>query len=335
MTISRPVYATRETVKRALDIRDSARVNDQVDRLVESSSVSVEGDLHRVFYPRIQTLVFNDWNSWLDDKEIVSISTLMVGGVSVGPSDYVLDPPDGPPFNHLSIANSILSYSPGSDVWLSGVYGYTLNTRIVGTLSADISSSIGVLAISNGAGVGIGDLLIIGSEYLLVIDRGWIDSSQNLQASLSASVADTGLVVTDGGLFARGETVMLETEQCLILDIVGNTLVVRRAWEGTVLAPHGTVDVYVSRSLTVDREVSGTASAAHTAGVSVRRWVPPSLVTQLTIAETLTAIEQEGSAYARVVGSGESVSEARGVGLADLRSRALTAHGRKNRIRSV
>lgn len=60
MTISTPCYATREEVKSALDIKQTARNNDQVDRAIDSASRAVEGLLHRVFYPTFDTR-YVDW----------------------------------------------------------------------------------------------------------------------------------------------------------------------------------------------------------------------------------------------------------------------------------
>lgn len=60
MTISRPCYATREQVKQALDIKESARSDLQIDIAIEAASDSVDGLLHRVFYPQVMTRYF-DW----------------------------------------------------------------------------------------------------------------------------------------------------------------------------------------------------------------------------------------------------------------------------------
>lgn len=51
MAILTPVYCTRQDVKRALDVHETARSNGQVDRAVEAASRTIEGVLHRRFYP--------------------------------------------------------------------------------------------------------------------------------------------------------------------------------------------------------------------------------------------------------------------------------------------
>lgn len=349
MAITSPVYATRETVKRALDIKETARANEQVDRLLEAGSRTIDGDLHRVFYPRLQTLRWDcpdsqsgrPWRLWLDDHELISVSALVSGGVTVPASDYLLYPDDGPPYDRLEIDRSSSSAFSVGDTGqkatvITGLWGGApLTLADVGALVAAINSSVGALTVLNGALVGIGDLLLIDSEYLLVTDRGWLTSTQTVQTPLTASAANTTVAVTTGSAFSNGEVILLDAETMLIVGVAGNNLIVRRAWDGSALATHSGSTVYVSRTLIVTRGAVGSTAASHLISAPISRWVPPALVHQRAVAETLTAIEQEQSAYARVVGSGEGSAEARGVGLADLRCRVYTAHGRKARHRAV
>jgi hypothetical protein len=62
--------------------------------------------------------------------------------------------------------------------------------------------------------------------------------------------------------------------------------------------------------------------------------VPP-LVRDLSIAESANQLFQEGSGYARMVGSGESAHPAPGLSLADKWDECRTRHGRKGRHRGV
>lgn len=348
MTISRPVYANREMVKRALDIRDTAQANEQVDRLLESSAESIDGELHRVFFPRLQTLSWDwpdsqsplPWRLWLDDKEVISVSELASNGIAISSTDYILYPRDGPPFNRIELDLSRSSAFGGGSthqgaISVAGLYGYTFNTTAIGPLVAGINSSVTALAVSNGVMVGVGDLLTIDSEYLLVTERGWADSTQALQTPLTESAANTTVSVTTGSAFSIGESILLDAEQMLIVSVAGNNLIVKRAIEGSVLASHTSSVVYVSRSMTVSRASVGSSASSHSTSAAIRRWVPPPLLTQLNVAETLAAIQQERSAYARVVGSAENAYEAKGIGLLDVRNRACTALGRKSRHRAV
>lgn len=337
MTIHEPVYATREVVKRALDIHETARVNEQVDRLLSSSSRSIDGSLHRTFYPRLGTLQMEEGETWLNEREVVSVTSLSYDGVPLPSDSYVLKPYSGPPYNRIELLGSA-----GSAVRLGGTlsglvtFGYTFDERIVGTLPSSVTDSVEALDISNGSRVGVGDLLRIENEYVLVYGRVWKDSGQGLQSDLTASAGNTGVLVSDGDEFSVGETIMVGTESMWVADIVGNVMMVRRAWDGSTLGEHNTgSDIYVNRGLQAWRGVVGSTASTHPMSTPVYKWVPPSLITQFCVAETLNALEQEQSGYARVVGSGDVAIEARGGGLVDIRSRAMTAHGRKIRVRTV
>jgi hypothetical protein len=349
MAITEPVYANRESVKRALDIMDTARANDQVDRLLGSATESVDGQLNRTFSPRIDTLEWDwlnpssptPWRLWLDDRELIEVLSLTSGGAAISTGNLVLYPNSGPPYNRVEIdISTTSSFSVGSThqnaISLHGLFGYTLSLQSVGGLVSAINSSVGSIELPNGALVGVGDLLKADDEYLLVTERGWVDSTQNLQSpALTASVSNTTLAVTTGTSFNMNEVILLDSERMLIVDVAGNNLTVKRAWDGSVLAAHIGSDIYWSRSLTVLRGSVGSTAASHLISTPVKRWLPPPLVNQLCIAEALTGIEQEKSAYARVVGSGDNAFEGRGIGLADLRDMTCKRHGRHNRHRAV
>jgi hypothetical protein len=61
----------------------------------------------------------------------------------------------------------------------------------------------------------------------------------------------------------------------------------------------------------------------------------PQLVRDLAIAEASNQLLQEGSGYARTVGSGDAAIPAPGVSLADKWAEARARHGRKARYRGV
>jgi hypothetical protein len=116
----------------------------------------------------------------------------------------------------------------------------------------------------------------------------------------------------------------------LVVEIAGNNLIVKRAWDGSTIAAHNSgVDVYAPRRLTVRRGVLGTTAAAHNSGLAVTKHRIPDLVRQLCVAEALIAVSQENTGFGRTVGSGESERPAAGAGIEDLRRRAWDAYGRK------
>lgn len=337
MSIHEPVYASREMIKRALDINETARVNEQVDRLLLSSSRMIDGTLHRTFYPRFSTFQLEEGETWLDDREVISLISLSYNGVPVPTNDYVLKPFSGPPYNRIELGGSTSSaIRMGGSLSGYAMFGYTLDLQPVGILLGSINDSTESLSVSNGSSIGVGDLLRIDSEYLLVYGRTWIDSAQDLQTGLVASTGNVTVSVDDASTFSIGETITIGVETMWIVDIIGDALAVRRSWDGSVLAVHDVGSkVYVNRGLAVRRSSIGSTGNAHTSGTEVYQWVPPSLITQLSVAETLNAIEQEQSGYARVVGSGDRATEPSGAGLSDVRDRARTAYGRKARMRSV
>jgi hypothetical protein len=350
-----PVYCTREDVKAALDSQETARNNAQVDRLIDASSRGVDHLCGRYFYPLATTKYWDwpdvqmgrAWRLWLDRDDLLSLTSLSSGGIAIPSTGYYLEPNrSGPPYRRIEIRlDSSYAYGGGAtpqrDITAVGVWGFTNATSAAGTLGASISSSATSLTVSDAALVGVGDTLLIGTEYMQVTARSWATSSQT--GTLTASAAAVTLAVSDGTAFNVGELLLLDSERVLIVDISGNNLTVKRAWDGTVLAAHTAATIYVNRTLTVTRATLGTTAAAHTSGDAVSRHAPPNLVRQLTIAETVNALQQEGSAYQAVQQRARQIG-ARGSTRAgmtqvfpidELRDRVLTTYGRQARIRVV
>lgn len=349
MAISRPCYTTRERVKRSLDVKPSAYADWQVDAAIEAASDTVEGCLHRRFYPEAATRYFDwpdpvrslSWRLWLNQHELVSVSAIVSGGTALTADQYFLRPESGPPFTHVEINLDTNAAFEGGDthqraIAIAGVYaGCPDRTAPAGALAEALDSSETAVDVTDSASIGVGDLVLAGSERMLIVDRRMLDTGQNLQLDLPAQTASTSVRVSDGTGFNVGETILLDAERMLIVDIAGNTLVVKRAWDGTVLATHSGSDIYAPRTLTVMRGALGTVAAAHDAATALARQVYPALVAEYATGEALNTLLQEQSGYARTVGSGEAVREASGGGLDMLREQAYTAYGRKARKRAV
>jgi len=117
-----------------------------------------------------------------------------------------------------------------------------------------------------------------------------------------------------------------------VLDVGVHSLLLigTRSWDGTVIDDHAiSDDIYALRTFTATRGALGSTAAAHTAADSV--YAHQFVVNELVIAETVVLLEQNASGYARTVGSGPNLREAKGVGLEDVRSRAWISYGRKAR----
>jgi hypothetical protein len=344
-------YTTREEVKTSLDIKESARANAQIDRLIEAQTESIDGDMHRVFPPTLATRTFDwpnerqrgtpPWRLWLNQNELISITSMTSGGVTIPEADRFLRPDWGPPYTRLELdrdSDSVFGggSTPQRDISITGLWGYRNDEETAGALAAAVAStSTTSITVSNASLIGVGQLLRIGTERMIVTGRSSTDTGTNLSGTIAASLAVTTVPVQSGAAVNVGEMILLDSERMVVDDITGNNLIVRRAQDGTVLAAHTTSDVYAQRTLTVQRGALGTTATTHLDAAAIVKWDPPALINQWARAETLNALQQEGSAYARVIGSGDNQREGTGQGLADVRTRARAAHGRKNRHRAV
>ncbi|MFF4834102.1 hypothetical protein [Streptomyces sp. NPDC001315] len=346
-------YATREEIKSELDVKETARSNARIDRAIEDASRRVEGLCHRRFFP-VQATRFFDWppragmTPWilrLDDQELISVSTLASGGTVITSNEYNLEPVNfGPPFNRLEVKISTdASFGGGStyqrDVQVTGLWGYRNTEATAGALAEvldDSETSVDVDGPTSAA-VGVGSIVRVDSERMLVRERRQLDTGQTLGgAGLTNQNNAVTVTVASGAAFSPGEVILIDAERMLVEDITGNSLLVRRAWDGSTIAAHTAgATIYAPRTLVVTRGALGTIAAAHANGSTVALWVPPGPVRQLVLAEALTDLLQGRSGYARTAGSGENERETSGRGLADLRASAYTECGRKARMRSV
>ena len=355
--MTQPVYATREDVMRALDVKLTARNARQIDRALQSASRDVDALCHRSFAPELATKSFNypgpragrPWRLWLDANELISVTSLTSGGVTIPSTDYFLEPNEyGPPYNRIEIdLDSSAAFSSGDThqraITITGLFGYRNDETTVGALAAAVASTTATTVTVNGAAsaeVGVGSVLRIDSERMLVTNRAMADTGQNVGgAGLTAQNNSVSLSVTDGTAFAVDEVLLIESERMLVVDIAGNQLTVKRAFDGSVLAAHAAgVDIYAARALTVTRGALGTTATTHADAASVVRWDPPGLVRDLTIAEAVNRVTSEQAGYARTRKTGDGGTGERALdatALATLRNQVYDSHGRKARVRSV
>lgn len=340
-------YASREDVKRALDIAETARADDQIDRALASATDNVEGLLNRRFYPEVRTQRFN-WPDplgttsiphtlYFDRHDVISVTTLTSDEV-IAANQYFLYPDDGPPYTRLELdvdGSATFEQEGGgqNSISVAGVFGFSANTEPAGALvAAGITDSATTMDVTLGTDlIGVGDLLVVESERMVVTDKSFIaiPVAQELTAAVPAG-STSSIGVTSGSNFAVGEVILIDAERMLIIDINNNTLAVKRAWDGSTLAAHSlAAPVLGNRRLTVSRAALGTVAAAHGGAVAVAKHRVPPTVRSLAVAEAMSLLLQERTGYARVIGAGEGESEVRGIGLADLRDQALRAYGRK------
>lgn len=348
-------YATREDVMRALDVKTTARNSRQIDRALESASRGVEDLCHRKFAPMTATRHFDwpdsqyrpSWRIYLDDSQLISLTSATAGGESLDTASLLVEPiRTGPPYSRIEVnLGSSAAWSSGDThqraIAITGLWGYRNTETTVGAVTEALDDSETAVNVNAAASaeLGVGSILRIDSERMLVTGRSMADTGQNVGGSgLTAQANSVTLTVTDGTAFAVDETLLIESERMLIVDIAGNSLTVQRAWDGSVLATHtaGT-DIYAPRTLTVSRGALGTSAATHADASTVQRWDPPGLVRDLVIAEAENRLLQEQAGYARTAkaSSGSKSSTVEALSLDPLREQVYNAHGRKGRVRGV
>lgn len=343
-------YITRESVKRALDSAETARNNWQVDQAIDAASSSVEGLTHRKFYPQTATRYFDwpslqrgrTWRLWLDGNDLASLTSLTAGGVAISLSDLFLEPANsGPPYTSIEVdLGSTAAFQAGDThqraIAATGVWaGCPIDESTAGTLAEALDASETSVDVSNSGAVGVGDILRVDSERMVVTGKQMLTTGQTVQIPLAASSADVTVVVTTGSAYSVDEVILLDSERMLIVDIAGNNLTVKRAWDGSVLAAHTGSTIYAARTLVVTRGALGTSAATHDLGATIARFDPPCLVRQLAMAEALNDLLQGETGYSRSVRAGEAQTEETGGGLGDLRADCYRRHGRKARTAAI
>ncbi len=340
-----PWTCSREDVKSALDSAETARDNALIDDAIAAATDSVS-DLTRGrhWYPWTGTR-YLDWPNRTyapSDTlrlpamhEILSLTAFTAGGVTIAASDYFLEPNDADSragFTEIRIDKSSSAAFQSGDtsqraIVMTGTFGSWSDFRASTVLAEALDASETQIDVATGGGIGVGDLIAVDSERMIVTGRAMASAGQTTQGALTASVANIAVPVTSGLSFAVGETIAIDTERMLIVDIIGNALTVKRAVDGFPLASHtsGTA-IYALRSLTVERGATGSTAATHSDTATVYRHHPPPLIRQLTRAEALYARLQEGAGWARQIGSGEGTRQVSESGIRALRERVKAAH---------
>ena len=308
------------------------------------------------------------WRLYLDDNDLACPTQLVSGGVTIpltaffpGPAN---NPQKGKPYYSRIELDRAQSYafgnnaqSPQLSIAITGTWAYSALADAAGTLAASVGSSDATVTVSDGSKAGPGDLVILGygrgaasgslpwaagiqpfqGERVLITDVSAVATglTQSGSGVTTASASDNALTWTGSGSLTAGEVIVLDQEDCLVEQIVSSVATVRRAWNGTVLAAHSGAAVYAFRQFAVSRAQLGTTASTYNSGAAVYRHRVPPLIRDLAIAEAAGRLLQEGSGYARTVGSGEAAHPAPGVALSDLWDECRMRHGRKSRTRGV
>jgi hypothetical protein len=333
-------------VKAATDFSETARNNRRIDRACRSATFGIETLCRRKFYP-VKSSRYFDWPDVLHPTyyrlwtgDLLSVTYLASADVEVSASDYILYPTDGPPYRAIELNRANFntwdtSSTPQKDIVVTGTWGYCNDTESAGTLGEDLTANEAGVDVTDSATIGVGDAILIDSEYMLVLGKSLVTTSQTVQTPMTASAANTTCAVTDGTAYVADEVLTLDAERMIIEDIAGNNLIVRRAADGSTLAAHTGSTIYAPRSLLVERGALGTTAAVHTSGVAVVRHVVPALISTLAVAESLNIVLSDPTGWARVAGEGVSARPASGSGLASLRAQVEEAYGIRTLHRAV
>jgi hypothetical protein len=341
---------------RAADIKLGVNTIEVVDRANESAADNIDGMMGRRFYCVIENNKWDwpnfqfayPWRLWFDRSEIADIANpapvVNSGGVVISNNDILYGPwRDAPPYRNMELNRAHNAAfgngpTPQQEISITALFGFWNRQAVAGTLALAISStSITTATVSNGATPGVGDVLIVDSERMLVQDRSYVTSGQTQQGTgcSTAQNSDNALAVTDGTKFSPFETVVLDQERMFVYQIIGNVLTVKRGYDGTVLATHEAATVYSARQLTVTRGDFGTTAATHSQNVSVSSQLVPPLIRDLALAEASVQAAQELGLYSDTQGESGATTSGLGASLADKWEEAEVRYSRQIRTRVI
>jgi hypothetical protein len=346
-------YCTREQVQDTLPLADSTRLNPRIDAAIKLASRDIEGLCHRFFYPTTATYLFDQPSGlslFLNQYELGAAPTLVTsGGVTMTAADYILRPVNRPPYQWIDVNEGGQNYwtsqqttqnatSITSDAW-----GYPANVQYATDVAVTASAGATALDIADSSAVGVGQLILAGTERIVVTEKTYITTTATITASLAANKGEVAVSVSNGTLIKVGERIRIDGELMRVEAIAGNVLYVTRALGSSVLAAHTSgATVFAPRRLTVARGQLGTVATTQTSTTPVYNLLSPSLVTEYVVAAAEVAVSQGASGYARPVGggtgnagSGGNAREPVGAGLEALAERVYTRYGRKARMRTV
>lgn len=351
-------YVTREEVKNALDYQQTAYSDALVDTQIDAASRAIEGRLHRRFYPTYGTWYFDwpnfdyayPWRLWFNQYELAAIPTSVTsGGTSIPLSACNFEPVnDGPPYTYLELRRD-QSYAfgvgptPQRDVAITGPRGYNLNTIPAGSVPAGGLTS-GATSINLGVPGyrGVGSILLIDTEYLIVTGRSSASTGTTLQGNITAQMNSNLLPVTDITQYVVGETLLIDAERMRVLDAAGSNLIVKRATDGTTLAAHNSgATIYAQRQLTVTRGALGTTAASHLAAAPVAEHDPPGLIRDLALVEAAAHLLRIPAGFPVPIsrrtptGISDVLPGSVPSDLGDMWDQAITDYGRKARKRVI
>jgi len=308
------------------------------------------------------------WRLPLDDNDLVCLTAMVAGGLTIGLDQLFpypwSNPAKGRPyFTALEIDRSTSAsfgnyqQTPQQSLAATATWGYGADADPVSQLAADVGTSDTTITVTDGSQAGPGDLIVLGfargsapfpgsaphagaiapylGERVVIADATPVSTglTQSGSGVTTAEDSDQALTWTGTGSLTAGEVITLDQEDMFIEKVLGGSATVRRAFNGTTLASHSSAAIWAMRQWTVIRAQLGTTPGTYSAAAQVCRHRVPQLIRDLSGAEVTNQLLQEGSGYARMVGSGENAAPAPGIALVDKWAEARQAHGRAGKAR--
>jgi hypothetical protein len=334
-------YCTREMVQNALGQSDTVRNNVNIDRAILSAARDIENVwTHHRFYPTLTTRYPDPRRYvqgsvlWLDhiDYEMCSITSITTSGaLLVAGTDFYLEPEDGPPFTSVRLYRGSSAAWPSEErsIAILGQQGASHATAPAGTLAAGINASVIEMLIPNSTLVGVGDLVTIGTERVIVTGKTLATTTATVSGTPAAQTGERSITVSDGTLIHEGELIAIDSERMFVESVAGNVLTVKRAENGSLLAAHANgATVYAPRACTIARGQTGTTAAAHSQGDALLVNDSPGLVREAALALAEVHLEQSKSGWNRTVATGDAEREATGGSLRQILEDLQAGYGR-------
>lgn len=313
--MTRVWYCTRSDVAVNPVVDYPPDVDAAIAAAIEAASTTAEKLAgNREFHPRLGVTRYSEWPTsaargahtlYFDHTDFLSITTLVSGAETIAATDYDLWPQnEGPPYTGVRLDNSTdATWAAGTTDWQSiqatGTTGVTDNTTTAGTITANIADTTTTsITVSDPTVVDVGHLIKIGTEWMRVTGKSYVDSTATISA-VTADVTDRTLTVSADPGLALGETIKVGFEAMIVRDVSGTSVQVERAAHGSQLTSHaGAAPLLRSTALTVERGSVGSTASTHTAADSVNRWETPPIVRAFTIAQAMSILSAANSGYA-------------------------------------
>ena len=179
MAVNRPALCNRDEVKRALDIEGiTATSNSRIDRALMTVADTIEGQMHRVFYP-LDASRFMDWPNYqyaspwklyFEQWDLIAATAVeSPRGTAITLSKLFLEPVNrkpGFPFEWMELDRSSnagwgMGPTPQHSIYITGTWGFGADTDPAGTLTASIGTSDATISVSDSSLSGVGDVLVL------------------------------------------------------------------------------------------------------------------------------------------------------------------------------